>query len=196
MLQQLANGLHVFVRSFFEQAALQRAMQIEHRAIGDGVVADQHIPLENLFRDHVRGPADEAVDHEPFAVRCRDRAARSAEVDADVKDFRGHRYVPFLAYSLIPWKSASAMCCRYAGSRSIAASRSFDKHPTSARIAGMSVATSTTNGARLTPQFSTPLSTACKFVKSCCCTDAASRFDSSRLTSAYTRSNSLRRSAS
>src|SRR5579884_268526 len=156
MLQKLANGLHIFVRSFFEQAALERAMQIEHRAIGHRVVPDQNISFENFFRDHVGGPTDEAVDHEALAVRRGDRASRGAEVDADVKDFRGHRYVPFLAYSLIPRKSASAMCCRYAGSRSLAASGSFDKHPTSARMAGMSVATSTTNGARFTPQFSTP----------------------------------------
>ena len=70
------------------------------------------------------------------------------------------------------------------GLRSIAASLSFDMQPTSARMAGMSVATSTMNGARLTPQFSSPGSTLRRLPNSCCWTVAASCCDSSRRTSA------------
>src|SRR5438477_3597077 len=206
MTQQLAHGLDIFVRSFLQQAALEWPVQLEHRPVGDRFVADQHISFENLLRHHVGRPSDEAVDDEALAVRRGDRAARCAEVDADVEDFShslpfyspqrsqrtqrhlcdlcGESYVPFFAYSEIPRKSACAICCRYCGLFSITASRSFDRHPTSANTAGMSVATRTMNGARLMPQFSSPGSMVCKFAKSCCCTADASRCDSSRRTSA------------
>ena len=84
----------------------------------------------------------------------------------------------------MPSNSASAIFCRYSGRRSIAASFSFEMQPTSARMAGMSVATSTMNGARLTPQFSSPASLLRSVVKSCFCTASASSCDSSRRASA------------
>ena len=72
--KKLADSFNVFVGSFLEQTALERTVEIEHRSIGDGVMSDQHIPLEDFLGHHVRRPANEAVDDESLAVRCGDRA--------------------------------------------------------------------------------------------------------------------------
>ncbi len=89
MLEELAHRFDVFLRPFLEQAALERAVEVEHGAVGHGLVADEDGPLENLPGDHVGRPSDEALDDETLAVRRGDRAARRAEVDADMKDVIG-----------------------------------------------------------------------------------------------------------
>ena len=84
--EQLAHGFDVLLRAFLDQAALERAVEVEHGAVRDRLVADQDLALEDLLRHHVHRPADEAVDDEALAVRRGDRAPRGAEVDPDVED--------------------------------------------------------------------------------------------------------------
>src|SRR3954451_22126370 len=110
MFEQLADGFDVLLRPFFQQAAFERAMEVEHRAVRDRLVSDQDVAFEHLFRDHVGRPADETVDDEALAVGRGDRAARSAEVDPYVEDLGvSSHQVPFLcgaslalAYAWIP----------------------------------------------------------------------------------------------
>jgi len=73
--EQLTDGFDILLRPFFQQAALERSMEIEHRPIRDGVVADEDLTLEDLLRDHVDRPSDETVDDEPLAVRRGNRAS-------------------------------------------------------------------------------------------------------------------------
>jgi hypothetical protein len=75
MAQQLAHGFDVLLGAFLEQAALERPMQVEHRAVGHGLMADQDVTFQDLLGHHVQRPADETVDDEALAVRRRDGAA-------------------------------------------------------------------------------------------------------------------------
>src|SRR3954453_5484001 len=110
MFEQLADGFDVLLRTFLEQAAFERTMEVEHGAVRHRFVADQDVAVEHIFRARVGGPADETVDDEALAVRRGDRAARSAEVDPDVEDLGvSSHQVPFLcgaslalAYAWIP----------------------------------------------------------------------------------------------
>ena len=52
----------------------------------------------------------------------------------------------------MPARSASAMLCRYSPVASSSASFSLERQETSARMAGISVVTSTRNGADLMPR--------------------------------------------
>ena len=121
--------------------------------------------LHDLARHHVDGPADVAVDDVTLAVRGRDRAAGGAEVDAHAT---ASSCLPCLIAFLgdaievvgVGPDSVAAAPRRSARdsrrSSSSSASSSFDRHDTSARIAGISVPTSTTNGAVFTPRFCEP----------------------------------------
>ena len=68
MAQQLARRLDVLLRAFLDQALFERAAQVEHRPVLDGLPADQKVALEHLASDQIRGPADEAVDDKLLAV--------------------------------------------------------------------------------------------------------------------------------
>ena len=56
-------------------------------AVVERVTPDEERLLHDLARHHVDRPAHVAVDHVALAVRCRDRAARGAEVDAHTQRF-------------------------------------------------------------------------------------------------------------
>ena len=69
MAQQLARRLDVLLRAFLDQAAFERAVEVEHRPVVEGLPADQQVALEHLASDQIGGPADEAVDDKLLAVR-------------------------------------------------------------------------------------------------------------------------------
>ena len=157
------HRLDVLLRPLLEQAPLERPVEVEHRPVLERLAADQDRLLEDLARHHVDRPADVAVHHVALAVggrdrrsgRCRGRCRRTGSplVLRHVASFLSR------AWGLA--SGHSSRCRRTGRVRSAAGSRgrpgagpprSFERHDTSARIAGISVATRTMNGARLTPR--------------------------------------------
>jgi len=97
--EKRSNRLDVLLRTFLQQAALERTMQIEHRTV-ETASCPMRTARFNTSSRHVDGPADVAVHDEPFAVRRGDGASRRAEVNATCRgpcSFAITCQIPFFA---------------------------------------------------------------------------------------------------
>ena len=160
VLEELVHGLLVLRGALLDEAALERAVEVEHGPRLQRLGAEQDRLLHDLPRDHVERPAHVALHHVLRAVRRRDRAARGPEVDADVEDvfLRGHVSsvsrgddcgIPRTRGSRPRERARSS--AGSAASLRRRASSSLETVETSARMPGISVAMRTTNGASFTP---------------------------------------------
>ena len=122
MLEQLAHGLDVLLRAFFQQAALERAMKVEHGAVGDGVVADEDVRLRTFFATMSAGQPTKlsTTKRSPFdaeiALREVPRSIPTWRISAiRSSSFLLRRVARRSRMRGFRAKSASAICCAVVG---------------------------------------------------------------------------------
>src|SRR6266481_10073306 len=86
MTQQFTDRGLIFLRSLFHNPTLQRTMEVQHGAVLQRLVANEHGLLHNFAGYHVNRPANITFYHMARPIRRRHRTARSAKVNADRED--------------------------------------------------------------------------------------------------------------